>query len=505
MDPPRSVNHVLAQAAARHPDTVAVETDDDELTYGQLHDAVLRLAGGLAARGVGQGDRVAACLPNGTTIVEAFYATQHLGAIWVGINGQLAAPEKAHLLRATSPSAFLTTAEVLEPLTPSLPTHELGALAIDRGDDEEWAAMRAGDPYDGPDVDPLLPAAIAFTSGTSGVPKGVVHSQHNLVLPGEILSATRGYDDQFRRGDSLPLTILNLIVLSTLTAVQAGGTAVLTNPKPADALAAWIARKQLTVINLVPPILYSLIHSPTVDPRDLATLREVATGGAPCPEEIRTQFLERFGLPVHSTYGLTEAPSIVTIDDLDHPGPPGTSGRPLPHLEVTIDPSAPGARSGEVIVAAARSGRWAGAWRPCLGYWGRGDGHTDLLRTGDYGELDHEGRLVILERMSSVILRGGANVYPAEVERVLRALAGVADAVVVGLPDDRLGQTVHAVVELEPDAARAGEELVEECRGQLARYKTPEHIVVVDTIERNALGKPNRQWVVDRIAREAVT
>jgi acyl-CoA synthetase (AMP-forming)/AMP-acid ligase II len=505
MDAPRSVNRVLARAAARHPGTVAVETDAAQLTYAELHDAALRLAGGLAARGVGAGDRVAACLPNGTEIVVAFYATQRLGAIWVGVNGQLAAPEKVHLLRETAPSAFLTTVEVLNSLASHLDSRAVGALAVDTTDDGEWAALKAGDSYDGPEIDPLGPAAIAFTSGTSGVPKGVVHSQHNLVLPGEVLTATRGYDGLFRRGDSLPLTILNLIVLSTLTAAQAGGTSVLANPMHADELAAWIGRKGLTVINAVPPILHGLVHSPAVDPRDLASLREVATGGAPCPEEIRARFLERFGLPVHATYGLTEAPSIVSIDDLDDPGPPHTSGRALPHLEVTIDPSTPGEAGGEVVVAAARSGRWAGVWRPALGYWGRGEEPLDVLRTGDVGELDDHGRHVIHERLSSVVLRGGANVYPAEVERVLRALSDVADAVVVGLPDERLGQTVHAVVELERGSARAGEELVEECRLQLARYKTPERIVVVGDIERNALGKPNRQWVVERIAKEVAT
>jgi len=208
---------------------------------------------------------------------------------------------------------------------------------------------------------------------------------------------------------------------------------------------------------------------------------------------------------VHSTYGLTEAPSIVTIDDLDQPGPAQTSGRALPHLDVRIDPSPSEDASGEVVVAAASSGRWAGVWRPALGYWGRDDVSTDTLRTGDFGRIDDHGRLVVLERMSSVILRGGANVYPAEVERVLRELDGVVDAVVVGLPHERLGQTVHAVVELEPGSARLGEELVEECTTQLARYKTPEHIAIVDTIERNALGKPDRQWAVHRVASEQET
>ena len=208
-------------------------------------------------------------------------------------------------------------------------------------------------------------------------------------------------------------------------------------------------------------------------------------------------FFDKFGLLVHGTYGLTEAPSIVSIDDLGELGPPKTSGKPLPHLEVRIEPRHPGGEEGEVVVVAATNGRWAAAWRTYLGYWhGENDQEprADRLHTGDLGRIDENGRLMILERMSSVIVRGGANVYPAEVERVLRQLAGVADAVVVGVPDERLGETVHAVVELTPGCERTGPELVEECLTQLARYKTPQRILIVDAIARNALGKPDRGW-----------
>jgi acyl-CoA synthetase (AMP-forming)/AMP-acid ligase II len=158
---------------------------------------------------------------------------------------------------------------------------------------------------------------------------------------------------------------------------------------------------------------------------------------------------------------------------------------------------------GEVIVSAATDGPWAGVWQPFLGYWNRPGVevpvHDGRLHTGDVGRIDADGRVVIVDRLSSVILRGGANVYPAEVERVLRGVPGVADAVVIGMPDERLGETVQALVELDAGTAADPEDLREACRAELARYKVPERILVIDAIERNAMGKPDRRAAVARL------
>jgi len=213
--------------------------------------------------------------------------------------------------------------------------------------------------------------------------------------------------------------------------------------------------------------------------------------------------LAEYGKPLHSTYGLTEAPTLVSIDELDEPSPPGASGRPLPHLEVSIDPAGDGQAGGEVIVAAATEGPWAGVWQPFLGYWNRPDVTVPItdgrLHTGDVGWIDDDGRLVIVDRLSSMILRGGANVYPAEVERVLRGVPAIADAVVVGVPDERLGETVQAVVELEAGKTTNEEAIIEACRTELARYKVPKRICIVDAIDRNAMGKSDRRAATARL------
>jgi acyl-CoA synthetase (AMP-forming)/AMP-acid ligase II len=500
MPEPRSVNNVIDRAAEVHRDQRAVVTDERSITYGELHQRSLQLAGGLAEAGVSPGDRIAASLPNDIEIVVAFYAAARLGAIWVGINRQLAPPEKAHILDDTRPVMLIAEEATIAPLSDRLAEIGCRAVPVDVG--EDWQGLCSGDPVEHAPVDPLGPAAIAYTSGTSGFPKGVIHSQHNLVLPGEILTATRGYDSSYRRGDFLSLTILNMIVLTTLTAAQAGGTSVLTEITRPDELAPWIREHAITTFNGVPTTIHGFVTSEAIDPTDLESLNEVWSGGAPCPEDLRQGFMKRYGKPIHSTYGLTEAPTLVSIDHLGRPGPAGASGVPLPHLEVTIGPVAEGHEGGEVIVGATTDGEWAGVWQPFLGYWNRPGVDVPVvdgrLHTGDVGRIE-DGYLVIVDRLSSVILRGGANVYPAEVERVVRGIDAVADVVVVGVPDERLGETVQALVELEEGQSTSEEHIIDVCRAELARYKVPKRALLVDAIERNAMGKPDRRAAIARL------
>jgi acyl-CoA synthetase (AMP-forming)/AMP-acid ligase II len=360
---------------------------------------------------------------------------------------------------------------------------------------DEWSRLvAAAAPASSYDVDPHAPAGIAYTSGTTGLPRGVVHSQHNLLLPGAVIVAERGYDATLRKGDCLPLTILNMMVLTTLLTAQAGGCCVVMDRRDAAGIAEWIRREQVTVWNGVPAQLYDMARGDLVRKEDLASLQEVWSGGGDCPDSLRASFADAFGHELRATYGLTEAPTVVAIDPVGADWVYGASGRPLPHLRVQVladdgHEVEPGS-VGEICVSAADDGPWAGQWTPMLGEWHDGTvvAAPAVLHTGDVGSVD-DGWLRIRDRLKLVVVRGGANVYPAEVERVLLTLPGIAAAAVFGVPDDRLGQRVAAVVQLQPGQVVDPNALSDGCRAQLSSYKVPERWAVVPDLPRNAMGK----------------
>jgi long-chain acyl-CoA synthetase len=479
---PASVARVLDRALRDDPAREALVTRTRRLSYADLDGAADQAAHALRELGVMPGDRVAACLPNDADVVVAFHGAMRAGAVWVGVNRALAPPEKQFLLADSGSMLFLCDDD--------LP--DLGVRQVVLAD---WRAAVAAAPSQpiGFDIDPFAPAGIAYTSGTTGHPKGAVHSQHNLLLPGAVLVERRGYGPELRKGDCFPFTVLNMAVLTTLLVSQAAGTSVVMDRIDAEGVAEWIAAERITTWNGPPALLHSLATMDDIAAADLASLTEVWTGGADCPEAIREAFEAKFGLPVLATYGLSEAPTVVSIDPRDGGHVAGSSGRPLPHLAVRIadgeGATLPPGETGEICMGPADD-----RYRLMLGYWERpaataaalADGE---LHTGDLGFLDEDGYLHLRDRKSLVIIRGGANVYPAEVERVLLEAPGVAACAVLGIPDERLGERVVAVVEaaggesLDEDAVRA------HCLANLAKYKVPERFVVVDKLPRNAMGK----------------
>ncbi|WP_328392827.1 class I adenylate-forming enzyme family protein [Nocardia sp. NBC_00416] len=489
---PESIADVLRPALAAHPQAIAIEAASGSWSYRELDDRAHAAAAALWSLGVRPGDRVAACLPNDLEIVAAFHGAQRIGAVWAGIGEALAAAEQQYLHELIEPKVVLAG-----------PRYLVDSPA--RVGPDSWAAAQLAPAAPDFTPDPHAPAGIAFTSGTSGRPKAVVHSQRNLLLPGAVLVATRGWGPELRKGDSFPLTILNMMVLSTLLTAQAGGCAVIMDRRDAAGVAEWISTRKVTVWNGAPAQLYDLAARPELD---LGSLQEVWSGGSDTPDTVRTAFAAAHGPIPRVTYGLTEAPTVVAIDP---PGPEWrrrASGRVLPQFDVAAydddGKRLPAGELGELRLTGRTDGPWAGLWRPLLGHWSGGriqPPPEGPVATGDIGTVDEDGWLTVLDRKKMVIIRGSANIYPLEVERVLGAHPAVAKVAVCGVPHERLGQQVAAVLETNGSAVDFAE-LARHCRDELAGYKIPELWAVVDALPVNAMGKVVRTDLPGLIARE---
>jgi O-succinylbenzoic acid--CoA ligase len=485
---PRSVAEVFAPVVAADPDREALVTRSGRWSYAELDRLADRAAHALVTLGVKAGDRVAGGLPNDLDVILAFHGAMRLGAVWVGINRALAPPEKLFLLDDSGTSLLLCDGATAEQVAGG----PARVITVEDGPGE-WrdALASASDEPFVADVDPFAPAGIAYTSGTTGYPKGATHSQHNLLVPGAMLAASRGWGPTLRKGDFLALTILNMQVLTTLTTAQAGGCAVIFDSNDPVGVAQWIWDEKVTVCNGPPALIHSLAHDDGVVRDDLASLEEVWNGGGDCPEPVRAAFEQKFAKPVLMTYGLSEAPTVVSIDDPDGTHAVGGSGRPLPHLEIQVVDD-------ELCVVPATTGPYAGVYRPMLGYWNRDDATKETLRdgmlhTGDLGFVDDDGFLHVRDRKSLVIIRGGGNVYPAEIERVLHERPEIEACAVVGLPDERLGERVAVAVQLRHGASVTEADLRAHCEANLAKYKIPERWLFVDDFPRNSMGKIQRR------------
>jgi long-chain acyl-CoA synthetase len=494
---PQSAGDALERPLRDDPTRVALVARDARMTYHELDTAVDHAAIALHHEGVRPRDVVAISLPNTSAVVVSFYAVQRLGAVWLGVNQNLAPPEKQFILDDANAVLLVTDDE-----SAAREHTSVRALVVDEVLGAGSLEQQGGS-YPRARPSPSDAAGIAYTSGTTGRPKGVVHSHHNVLLPGAVLTATRGFGPSLRKGDCAALTILNMQVTSTLLVAQAGGTQILMDRVDPSGVATWIRDEAVNTWFGVPTLLHGLTGSADVAVEDLQSLTEVWTGGTFLPASVRDAFETRFAKRVYATYGLTEAPTIVTIEDRTGSPVDESSGTALPHLVIEIRNDVgkvlPVGETGEVTVRARSSGPWANAYLPMLGYLGQTSAtaatvQDDVLHTGDIGQLDAAGNLFVRDRRHSLILRGGANVYPAEVERVLLQIDGVNGASVVGIPDERLGQRVAAAVELDPGVELDASTLSSHCAGQLARYKVPEDWRICP-LPRNAMGKVARRDV----------
>ncbi len=472
----------LAARAARDPERAAIIAADATVTWSALAARVDAIAGRLARLGLGAGDRLALLMDPSLRVIELVHAAQRCRLTLVPLNTRLAPPELATLVAHAEPMLVLHDAAYAAVLA-ATPVRRLDAH---HGLD----AVVPASPPAATTVDRSAVATILYTSGTTGRPKGVMLTHGNHEASAAASRARLGIRDGDRWLCALPLCHvggLSIVMRSVLD-----GTSMVLQPR-FDTRAVWSAVVQagVTLLSVVPTMLHRLLADPSTVPAP-HRLRCVLVGGAALDVALHAR-ARACGLPVVATYGLTEAASQVATAAPDDP--PGSVGRPLPGTTLRLA-AADAAGRGEILVAGPTV---------MAGYFRDAAATGAVLRdgwlyTGDVGRRTAAGGLEVLDRRSDLVVSGGENVYPSEVEAVLRAHPDVRDAAVYGVADPEWGRSLHAAVVMRSAHAFDDVALRRWCRDRLAGFKTPRAIVAVATLPRTASGKLRRHVLaVDQV------
>jgi long-chain acyl-CoA synthetase len=499
------VADVLRHQARERADHVAIKHGSRSLTFAELDDRSNRLAQALLAAGVGPGSRVAHLDRTAPEVVELMFAAAKIGAVAVPLNWRLRPIELAGILRDAGAPLLLAgpgyTAVATE-LAAAL-AHDLRVVAVGP-EYERWLASHPADDPGGRGAsgDTVLQM---YTSGTTGVPKGVLTTHRNLSAAVDS-SPLWGFD-----ADTVSLTPLPMFHIGgigwTFLGIWNGAPTILVSEFDAAPVLDLLEGERVTNAVFVPTILQMLCAVPGAADRDYSALRSIAYGASPITTPVLKAALRTFRCALFGVYGLTETTGgVVQLDPDDH-DPDGprehllrSAGRPLPWVELRIVDPSTGGELGPHEVGEV----WMRAPNVMAGYFQRPEETAAALtpdgwlRTGDGGYLDEEGHLFLTDRIKDMVVSGGENVYPIEVEEALAHHPDVADVAVIGVPDDRWGETVKALVIRAPGAAVTAEELIAFARGRLAGYKLPRSVEFVDELPRTPSGKVLKRELRER-------
>ena len=509
----RSLADLIRQRAAQFPERVAFVTPAGAWTFGELDAQSNRIAQGFIAAGVAAGDCVASLTKHAAECMLLLLAASKIDAALAPLNWRLSATELEYVLGVARPKVLMADAMLAgvlgEVRTAAIPCR----LVTDGPDDpallSRWASAHpARDPGGEPRLDSVT--ARLFSSGTTGFPKAVDLSHRG------ILTHCIEWTGPFRYvyGETTHLNVLPTFhvsgIVNAVWMLVLGGTAVFQPEFDPRRYLAAIERHRVTDAFAVPAMLRTLVECPEIRTTDLSSLRCIAYGGAPIDETLLTRCITEFGCGFLQAYGMTEASgSLTTLCPEDHdPGGPRAHllrsvGKPAAHVELRIVGPIDRRDCGEGEVGEV----WIRSPQLMLGYHGDAaatsaafpegrDPPGGWLRSGDAGYLEG-GYLFLHDRIKDMIISGGENVYPAEVEMTLAAHPAIAESAVIGVPDEKWGETVKACVVLRTGAAATATELIGFARGRLAHYKCPTSIDFVDSLPRNPSGK-----ILKRVLRE---
>lgn len=482
-----SFSAILAHAARTHPDRLALIHGRRRITHAAFNKRVNRLANGLLAAGLRPGDTVAALMPACVEMLEAYWATAKAGLTLIPMNAMLQAPEIAGIFHLAGVRCALTGREWLE----RLPAGEARLdLTIDPGGlPDSYEALLAAAPETEPDVqvDPESACTIMFSSGTTSRPKGIVNSHRARAAACHIYAAEFGLSFESRTLLATPLYHNSALILALPTLAMGGCVVLEDRFDPGAILQSW-REHAVTHALLVPTQLRRMLADPLVDEALPDSTRCLVAVGEPLPDMVRTETLRRLTSRLYTMYGISEGLATVLRPErqASHPGSVGT---PVLYTEIRIVDEAgaplPPEAIGEIVGRSARM---------MSGYF-RDQPATDAalkgewLHTGDLGRLDADGLLYVVGRKKEMIISGGVNIYPVDIEMAIARHPDIQEAAVVGVPDARWGEIVKLVAVPRPGSGLTPQQMDEWCRAHLPGYQRPKVIEFRTQLPRNATGK----------------
>ena len=480
---PQNIPELLKQRVNAAPDKPFLfsEADKRQFTYRDFEAQVRRVAGMLWTNGVRKGDVVSMLLPNSVEYVIAYFACWHIGALAGPINSLLKAQEIAYVISNSEAKVLLVKTEFL----PAIETNDLIIIPFDN------VEQFTDQPLEETQISPDDEAIIIYTSGTTGKPKGCLLTHGNVIANARQISSWLHFTESDRLLTMMPLFHMNAVSVTTMSALYAGGSTIVSPKFSASRFWQIISDYEITSFGSVATMLSMLLTTyPDGVPPGLKTdqLRFAMCGSAPVPAEVLRRFEETFNCLVIEGYGLSESTCRSTFNPPDKRRRPGSCGLPIGNEMRVVDDEdrdLPDGELGEIVLRGENILR---------GYYKNDQANETAFRngwfhTGDIGYRDADGFYYIVDRKSDMIIRGGENIYPREIDEVLYQHPAIAAAAAVGVPDDLYGEEVAAVVVLKAGAKASEQEVIDYCKARLADFKCPKTVHFVDDIPKGPTGK----------------
>jgi len=480
---------ILTEAAEKSPDAIAVKLDDTEVSYGMVEEGSARLAAILKEKGVEPGDRVGVMLPNVPYFPIAYYAVLRAGGVVVPMNVLLKGREVGFYLTDPEAKVLIAWGDFAEAAEKGAEEAGIETILVKPGEFEEL--LKGAEPdHDLAERNADDTAVILYTSGTTGKPKGAELTHANLHKNCTIAADTLGeLTEDDRLLGALPL-FHSFGQTCTLNAGFANRAMISMIPRfdPEKALEI-IERDKITLFQGVPTMYNGMLAAPNADSADTSSLRLCMSGGSAMPEEVMRKFEEKFGCKVLEGYGLSETSPVASFNHPDKENKAGSIGTPIDGVEMKlVDDDGKEVEPGEVgeIVIKGHN--------IMKGYWNREEATAESIKdgwfySGDMGKVDDEGYYFIVDRKKELIIRGGYNVYPREIEEVLYEHPAIQEAAVVGVADDNMGEEVGAAIVLKEGEDVSVDDVKEYVKEQVAAYKYPRKIWFMDELPKGPTGK----------------